>query len=66
MVFFQIIMLFFLACFALLSLGAAIEPATPLFLRILSGVTAAALGITCIILTGQGMKAVFRALRGKK
>lgn len=61
-IFFQVSMLFFLACFALLALGVAIEPATPIFMRILSGVSAAALGITCFILTGQGIMAVIRSL----
>jgi hypothetical protein len=65
-VFYQVVMIFVLACFALLALGAAIEPASSVFVRILSGVSAALLGLYCIVLTGQGIKAIARALRRKK
>jgi hypothetical protein len=66
MVFFRIIMLFFLACFVLLSLGVAIEPAAPIFMRILGGAGAAALTICCFILIDRGIEATIRTLRGKK
>ena len=66
MVFFQIAMIFILACFALLLLGVAIDPASSTFTRIFGGVTAAGISLSCIVMVGQGIKAIGATLRRKK
>jgi hypothetical protein len=66
MVFYQIAMIFILGCFALLSLGIALEPASSTLIRILGGASAVVFGFYGVVLAGQGMKAMVRALRGKK
>jgi hypothetical protein len=65
MVLFRIALIFILGCFSLLSLGGAVDPAASTLNRILGGVGAVVVGLYCVVLAGQGMKAIGTALRGK-
>ena len=62
----RIARIFIMGCFALLSLGVALEPEASLFSRILGGAGAAALSICFLILLGNGLKAALRATWDKK
>jgi hypothetical protein len=65
MVLFRIALVFIMGCFALLSLGIAIEPASSTLSRILGGAGATVFGLYCVVLVGQGVKSIANALRGK-
>ncbi|MGD0223058.1 MAG: hypothetical protein ABSF71_12035 [Terriglobia bacterium] len=66
MVVFEIAMIFILGCFALLSLGVAIDPASSILSRIFAGACAVVFGLTCIVLAGKGIKAIGATLCGKR
>jgi hypothetical protein len=62
----RIARIFIVGCFALLCLGAALEPASSLFSRIMGGAGAIALAIYCLALAVQGIKAIATAMRTKE